>query len=187
PVTSPAKGAAFLVEAATILASLDYRAMLARLAGLMVPAVADWCAVDLLEEAGALDRIVSQGLPRYHQLAARLVGRYPPWADAPSGPFRVARTERPEMMMHEVDPCRLALSSDPEHLDALRELAPISAMCLPVKFRGETLGTMTFARTSEPFRPLHMALARTLSHRVGQAIAHGRMYEALQDANRRKD
>ncbi len=43
----------FLAEASTILSSsLDYRETLATVARLSVPRLADWCAVDVLEDDG---------------------------------------------------------------------------------------------------------------------------------------
>jgi signal transduction histidine kinase len=154
-----------------------------------VPAIADWWAVDLLEETGSLRRVVSYGPPDHPGVAEQLKGLYPPAGElgAISDPFRVVRTSRVEMMLTGLDPIRLALSTNPQHLEVLRQIGPISSVCVPLTFRGQTLGAMTFARTSEVFRTLQLAFARTLGHRVGQAVAQGRMYQELQNASRRKD
>jgi PAS domain S-box-containing protein len=49
---------AFLAEASRVLASsMDYEATLARLAELAVGRIADWCAVDILNERGELERV----------------------------------------------------------------------------------------------------------------------------------
>src|SRR5215208_1607051 len=48
----------FLAEAsASLSSSLDYRATLARVARLAAPYLADWCAIDILEEDASLDRL----------------------------------------------------------------------------------------------------------------------------------
>ena len=48
----------FLVQASAVLSSsLDYHETLASLARLAVPTLADWCAVDILEEDGHLKRL----------------------------------------------------------------------------------------------------------------------------------
>jgi PAS domain S-box-containing protein len=48
----------FLAEAgASLSSSLDYRSTLSRMAHLAVPYLADWCAVDILEEDGSLERL----------------------------------------------------------------------------------------------------------------------------------
>jgi GAF domain-containing protein len=50
--------AAYLAQAGTVLSSsLDYEATLRSVANLSVPTIADWCAVDILTEGGALQRI----------------------------------------------------------------------------------------------------------------------------------
>src|SRR5262249_41293457 len=114
-------------------------------------------------------------------------GRSPRGPDAPWGPFGAVRTRRVEFVAWDLDPRQLALSSDPGHLADLRQLGLISSICVALHFRGRTVGAMTFGRASETFRPLHVAFARTLGRRIGQAVTLGRMYEELQEANRRKD
>src|SRR3712207_7281086 len=48
----------YLGEATAILASsLDYEATLASVARLVVPRLADWCAVDLVADDGAFERV----------------------------------------------------------------------------------------------------------------------------------
>jgi signal transduction histidine kinase len=148
-----------------------------------VPRIADWWAADLLEEDGSLRRVVTRGPIDQPELG----GRYPPWPDAPSGPFLVLRTGRPQFVGRISDPAQMAASRQPEHLEALRRLGATSAICVPIHCHGEDIGTMTFAKTSGTFRPLHIALARTLGHRVGQSVMNGRLYQAVQDANRKKD
>jgi hypothetical protein len=49
---------AFLAEASEVLSSsLSYRTTLSSVAGLAVPILADWCAVDVLEEDGSVERL----------------------------------------------------------------------------------------------------------------------------------
>jgi hypothetical protein len=48
----------FLVEAARVIASsLDYQDTLTSVATMSVPILADWCAVDVLEEGGSIKRL----------------------------------------------------------------------------------------------------------------------------------
>jgi PAS domain-containing protein len=48
----------FLAEASSVLSSsLDYHETLASVARLAVPTLADWCAVDVLEEDGSVERL----------------------------------------------------------------------------------------------------------------------------------
>ena len=50
--------ASYLAETSELLASsLDYQATLANLARLVVPRLADWCAIDMLEEDGSITQL----------------------------------------------------------------------------------------------------------------------------------
>src|SRR5204862_154633 len=78
--------ARFLADASAALAGLvDYESTLQKVARLAVPAFADWCAVDMLDEAGALRRLaVAHVDPSKVELAHELHRRYPPDPDAPA-------------------------------------------------------------------------------------------------------
>ena len=64
----------FLARAATLLASsLDYQQTLQNVAGLAVPALADWCGVDLIDEDGHREPVaVAHVDPSRVELATRL-------------------------------------------------------------------------------------------------------------------
>jgi K+-sensing histidine kinase KdpD len=73
------RGLAFLSEASAALSSsLEYQATLADLARLTVPRLADWCAVDILEEDGSVRRLaVAHEDPERVRWAYELQRRYP--------------------------------------------------------------------------------------------------------------
>jgi len=156
---------------------------LTELTRVVVPAIADWWAVDILEEDRSLRRIVSQGRRGF---VGQPKGRYAPWPDAPSGPFWIVQTNRAQVTSVVTNMMELAVSPEPEHLEKLRQAHAIAAVCVPISFKQQVLGAMTFVRTSD-FPPLQVAFCRILGHRAGQAVMHGRMYQDLQSANRRKD
>src|SRR3954471_6050814 len=60
PVMDPESALGFLAQASGVLAgSLDYERTLTEVARLVVPDVADWCAVDIVEPDGSLRQITS--------------------------------------------------------------------------------------------------------------------------------
>src|SRR5215217_1122412 len=87
----------FLVQASAVLSSsLDYHETLASVARLAVPTLADWCAVDIVEEGGVPRRLaVEHSDPKKVRLAYELERRYPP--DSPRGLYNVLRTGEPEI------------------------------------------------------------------------------------------
>ena len=84
---------------ATLTSSLDYRTTLANVAGLAVPTLADWCAVDVLEEDGSVERLaVEHSDPEKVALAFELQERSPSNPDTTRGVRKVLETGEPDMM-----------------------------------------------------------------------------------------
>jgi hypothetical protein len=123
----------FLADAGALLtSSLDYRTTLASVARLAVPALADWCAVDVLEN-GSVERLaVEHPDPDKVALAMKLQERYPPDPDAPGGVPHVLRTGRPEFYVEITEEMLEAAAVDGGHLEILREIGFTSAMVLPM-------------------------------------------------------
>jgi PAS domain S-box-containing protein len=100
----------FLAECdATLSSSLDYRETLASVARLVVPTLADWCAVDVVEEDGSVERLaVAQQNPAKAALARELQERYPPDPGTPRDARKVLGTGEPDLKagVREGIPCR---------------------------------------------------------------------------------
>src|SRR5262245_50579099 len=77
----------FLAEASSLLAeSIDYEEPLSNVARLAVPLIADWCAIDVLEESGALRRVAIATVdPAKEAHERELLRRYPFDTEAPHG------------------------------------------------------------------------------------------------------
>ncbi len=94
--------AAFLADAgAALSASLDYERTLKVVARLAVPTIADWCAVDIVDDQGGLQRLaVAHVDPTKMELARRLEQEYPADPNAPGGVHAVIRTGTPSFVPH---------------------------------------------------------------------------------------
>ena len=77
----------FVADASELLASsLDYETTLANVAALAVAGFADWCAIDMLDESGSINRLtVAHVDPDKVSWANELLEKYPPDPDAPYG------------------------------------------------------------------------------------------------------
>jgi GAF domain-containing protein len=135
----------FLSEASRLLYStLDYEATLARVARLSVPELADWCAVDILEEDQTLKRLaVAHVDPEKIEWAHEIHRRYPPDMNAPRGIPQVLRTGASEIYPNITDELLVAAARDEEHLHLLRSIGFSSAMLVPLTARGRTYGVVT--------------------------------------------
>ena len=177
--------AAFLAEASAILAgSLDYQATLQSVARLAVPRIADWCAVDLAAEDAEQVRLAVHHVdPEKVALAERLRRRWPPDMDAPRGVGHVIRTGASELY-EEIPDAMIDAIDDPERRAMTRELGLRSALCVPMRAHGETVGAITLvsAESGRRLGAADLAMAEQLGERAGLAIANARLYEQARRA-----
>jgi signal transduction histidine kinase len=182
----------FLAAASDILgSSLDYETELERVARLTVPALADWCVVDLLGEDGCLHRLaIVHRDPAKAETAAELMRRYPIIApDQPHTIWSVLPTGSP-WFDPDVNETRFETQArDAEHLALLRHLGFAAEMVLPLVARDRCLGviTLVLADDSRRYGPRDLALARHLARRAAHAIHNARLYAEAQaaEANQR--
>jgi PAS domain S-box-containing protein len=171
----------FLAESgAELSSSLDYRATLAGVARLAVPHLADWCAVDVLEEDGGTRRLaVEHQDPAKVALALELQERYPTSPDAPSGLPNVLRTGRSEFYPEITSEMVEAAARDEEHLRILREIGFTSAIIVPMIARGRTLGAITLvsAESGRHYERADLELAEELARRAALAVDNARLYD----------
>jgi PAS domain S-box-containing protein len=176
----------FLAEASSVLASsLDYRETLASVARLAVPALADWCAVDVLEEDGYPERLaVEHPDPEKVRMAYELERRYPPDPDAPGGLHQVLRTGEPEMMSEIPEELVEQAAHDEWHRELLRKLDLRSYMIVPLVARGRTLGAISFvsAESGRRYGEADLRLAEELARRSALAVDNARLYEEAQSS-----
>jgi PAS domain S-box-containing protein len=181
----------FLARASAALASLvDQHGTLDKLAFLAVPSFADWCAIDLLESDGTLNRVaVAHVDPAKIRLAGEFHRLFPPDPDDERGIGKVLRTGCADWA-HEITGAMLDQSiKNRARLAALRELGLKSFICVPLSVRGKILGAVTFAsaESARLYVEDDVALAEDLGRRAAVAIENARLYQALQDADRSKD
>ena len=182
---------AFLAEASRVLASsLDYQTTLASVAQMAVPNLADWCAVDVIEDDREIRRLaVAHVDPSKVEWAKQLQQRYPQDHNAEYGLPNVLRTGQPEIYPEIPDALLVAGARDEEHLQIMREIGFTSAMIVPLSANGRTLGAISFvtAESGRHYGPQDLALAEDLARRAAIAIDNSRLYRDAQDANRLKD
>ncbi|HEX5476154.1 MAG TPA: ATP-binding protein [Vicinamibacterales bacterium] len=183
--------ATFLAEAgAALSASLDYEATLAAVAKLAVPTIADWCAVDILNERGKLQRLaVAHVDPEKVALARTLEERYPSDPDVPGGVHEVIKTGRPAFMSHIPADFLDAVARDDEHRRLLRELKLTSYMCVPLRAQGQVFGAITFAgaESGRTYAEPDVQFALDLAVRASLAVENARAYARANEASRLKD
>jgi PAS domain S-box-containing protein len=185
--SSADEGVRFLAEAGQALAaSLDWEQTLVQVARLAVPALADWCIVDVLEEDGVTIKQVAVAAadPRKEDLLREMRLLYPPTIDSPQPAARTLRSGEP-VLFEEFDRAALeATTRDERHLDLIARLDPKSALAVPLIARARRIGALTLAwsesnrRYSEPEIVLATELASRAALAVDNAILFSREREA---------
>ena len=180
----------YLADVSAELASVvDYEATLQKVAELSVSYFADWSSVDLLEPGGLRKLVVAHQVPAKVALADELMRDYPPDPDSDVGTFAVLRTGKPILVAGITDEMIVSAAKDSRHLDLLRSLDLKAYICVPLVVSGEIIGLLTFA-TAESGRTYtedDLGLAMDLAQRVATAIENTKLYQALREADRRKD
>ena len=172
----------FLAEASTALSSsLDYETTLATVARLAVPQFADWCGVDMADEAGTLRRLAVAHIdPAQIEWAHEIYQQYPPDPADPQGLYQVLRTGASEFYPDIPDELLVAGARDENHLAIMRQIGFRSVMLVPLKMRERVLGVITFVNTetSRPHTAEDLALAEDLARRAALAVENARLYRA---------
>jgi signal transduction histidine kinase len=154
-----------------------------------VHTLADLCVIDITTDDGRVRRLdIAAADPARAPLADAL-RRVSLDADRPYLTRTALRTGKPEVVF-DVPPERLAdLAHDEEHLRALRQLAPLSCMVIPLVTRDRTLGAIGFISTSPERRygEADVQLGEELARRAAQVMDNARLYAIAQRAIRARD
>ena len=175
---------------ATIATSLEPKQILTSLVNLSVPYFADWCAVDLRQPNGPIERLALAHVdPAKVKLVSRLRERYEN-PQSRTSPTAVIRTGTAAIALNITDAMLIDVAKDDaERLRLLRSLTLVSYLCLPLKVHGRTIGavTMAMAESGRHFDDDDVRIAEDAASRAALAVDNARAYEQLQVANQLKD
>jgi GAF domain-containing protein len=176
---------AFLAEMSALLAvSLDYETTMTNVAQLVVPQFADWCAVDVVDDDGSLQRIaVVHKDPERAEWAKRSRESSPPAPDEQEGSARVIRTGEPILYRRITDELLRETADSPEQLEVLRGLGMASAMVVPMKARGRTLGALTLVSSTEAtlYDDDALTFAEHLGRRAAAAVDNALLFRRAEE------
>jgi len=175
----------YLAEVSKVLASsLDYQTTLNQFTQQMVPHLADWCVVHMLE-ADSIQTVATAHInPAKMEWANELRQRYPLSLDNPRGTAQVLRTGQSEIYPSIPDSLLVEIARDSEHLNLLRQIEFRSAMIIPMQAHGKTLGTLTLVTTESEraYDQFDLTLAEELARRAALAADNAQLYKKAQQA-----
>jgi PAS domain S-box-containing protein len=176
-----------LAQAGVVLSNpLDFETRLSHVAQVVVPDLADWCAIDMLDADGTLRRLTVVHIdPAKVALAHELYRRYPPQPDDPNSLYAVLRSGQSRFYPYLSDETLEAMVDDREQLDIARQLQLRSVMIVPLLTRDRPLGVITFvaAESGRRYTPSDLALAEELAHSAALALDNALLYAEAQRLN----
>jgi PAS domain S-box-containing protein len=179
-----------LVDASVMLsASLDYESTIATLAQFVAENVAEWCAIDVMEEDGRLRRLkVASPDPLKAELCPVLEDM-PPNRELPHLMQSVIESKRPQVVEHASLSDIESLAQGPEHLKALLATGITSFVVVPLLAGGQSLGAIFLgsSTSSHVCGNGDLQLAEALADRAAMAIVNARLYRASVHASQLRD
>ena len=166
--------------------SLDVTATLKELMSLVVPDLADLCALDILDNEEIRRMVVAHRDPTKAELV-RVVRRR--GAQNRAGVEYVLRTGKPQLVKKVTDEFARASTHDDTHFEEAKQLGVTSFVSVPLVARGRTLGAFTLASTGgvPPYDEYDLALASALGDQAALAVANAGTHDASVQATRLRD
>jgi len=171
----------FLIEAGDLFASfLSVESLLQGLAALLVSRLADWCSIDVVDDAGELQTVtVVHRDPAKVALARHLQDATATDPRVREGRRRVIETGRAELLAEIPDELLVRSVTDPDTLATLRGLGLRSSIAVPLTARGRIIGAMSLITAESGLRygPDDLAFAEQIAHRAALAVDNARLHE----------
>ncbi len=188
----------FLAAASiTLGTSLDYETTLSHLVSLTVPALGDFCLVDVLDIEGVLHLEAANHVQPERCEQLREMRRNFPLAKRRPLSAQLAMQQGESLLIEQVTEAWLRqMALNEEHFQHLLALNAQSCLMVPLQARGRTLGTITFTtlQRGEPtpnagrrYDAHDLALAQSIAGRAALAIDNARLHRETQDALRARD
>jgi anti-sigma regulatory factor (Ser/Thr protein kinase)/GAF domain-containing protein len=170
----------FLARMSDVLAgSLEYDQTLRSVADVVVPDLADWCVIDMVEPDGSLRRVaVAHKELDKLRIAEEIERRYP--AHSPTSPGMLELLEsRGSMLVEDLDDEMLEQDArDAEHLQMLREVGmrSVIAVVMATGERAYGILTLIMAESRRAFDASDQAFAEDVARRAAVALDTARRF-----------
>jgi len=179
----------YLAKLSLLLAeSSDYGKTLSAIAHVMVPAVADLSAIDLIEEHCSVTKFVAYHPERHKQeLLDRFLGMRP-LDRLPEGMRAAIETARPQRRNRTPEFPRGGMS-DSDFGDVLGQIGAVSTIFAPLILHGRVIGVLrlSMAESGRMYTDGDIALAQDIARHVTLAIERATLYRDAQAAIRARD
>ncbi len=160
----------------------------ARLLGLVVPAFADVATLDSISPHGDLRRLGSRvDAPRAREELEAALLRRRPLPDAPVGLPRAIVSSESQLLTSVTDADLHAIASSDEDFELLRSLELRSALFIPLRARGRTVGALALGvgTSGRSYGEDDLRFAEVLSGRIALALDNAALSQTVTGLERR--
>jgi phosphoserine phosphatase RsbU/P len=175
-----------LSKLSTMIGALDYDEVAAALSRVPIPELADWCAVNIIQNNKIRRTFIAQRDPAKAPIREALLrslslsGRHPLWQEMLTGGF--------QLLSEVTDDLVRKLSINEEQYRLLSQLGIRSLMVMPIVSRGHIAGIFTLLYTNESSRRYDQddpALARELAVHAAEIMETARLMTELKSSEAR--
>ncbi len=166
------------------LSSLDHEVTLKEIAELLVPTLADYCRIAILDESQHIKDITVNHIdPEKLAIVQQLYEQYKDRAGTTHGLQRLLQSGKPELITTVSQSVLDTVRDNPEMLNIIQALGLKSYMGVPLIARERIIGAMTFS-SIQPYRHYtqdDLLFAQELARRIALVLDNARLYREAQE------
>lgn len=164
-------------------ANIGYTKTLRSIAQMVVPEIADWCTIDVLEDGQIQQVALAHKDPKKVKWAKKLREEQgPPKLDDPIGVAKVIRTGEVEYYPDIPHEMLMSLAKNDEERRIIEEIGFSSVIIAPMMLDDQPIGALTFVATESRlhYKPIDLELAKIVANRAALAVYNSTLYEEAQ-------
>jgi PAS domain S-box-containing protein len=168
--------AALAGVSAALSSTLNVTEALHRMANELVPAIADWCAVDMTQPQGGVRRVAVAHRDPGKVAALEAV---PPTAGVRGDTVSAVLSAGQPRLFAEIDDDQLStLAGGPERLALLRAVGATSGLVVPLRARSRVLGTLSLGLIDghRRYDEDDLSMAADIGRRAGLAVDNAQLF-----------
>ncbi|MGI8892632.1 MAG: PAS domain S-box protein [Bacteroidia bacterium] len=163
--------------------SMHYTTTLKNATKILIPSLADWLAIDLVDDQKNIYREVLQHSNTQLKDAAKNMMKYVPVKGVKNGPFEVIETGK-SIILENIKKASIKKHAvDDEHQKLALQLGFKSCIMVPLKVRNNVMGCLTLVYAKKNYTAEELSLAEEIAHRMAVAIENARLFSQVQKLN----
>ncbi len=164
-----------------LLSGANYDAMIDSVAKLLVSSLATWCAIDLVNDKGEIERVaVAHKDSEKADLVKLVLTKYPPRPTAKRGVYRVIATGQPILIPHLSRSDWEARAESEEHLQLIETLGSSSYMCVPLLVSSRVVGSIMLLSSERTYSQEDLLTAERIASKISMAVDNVVMFRKMQ-------